>query len=95
MNKEYIEVGNYFIEGFMRGAFEIEDMKDQIETKLINCLPKFVNNEENTDFEKAMQDICLIVNRTIRVLSIKALEDKNERDDFSMEKYLDWSKIEL
>jgi hypothetical protein len=95
MKKEYIEVGNYFIEGFMRGAFDMEDIKSQIELRLLNYMTKFINSEEDPDFDKTMQDICLIVNRIIRVLSLKALENKNERDNFNMEKYLDWNKINI
>lgn len=100
MKKEYIEVGNYFIEGFLRGAFDMKDIISQIENKLINIIPKFMRDKdnkqiENEEFISVRDEIILIINRTIKVLALKAIKDECNLEDFSIEKYLDWSKIEI
>jgi hypothetical protein len=95
MKKEYIEVGNHFIEGFLRGAFDMQDIIPQVEIKLIEILPKFINNEENERFINTRDAIILIINRSIRLLALKSIDTKEELFNFNMSKYLDWSKIEL
>ena len=95
MNKEHIEVGNYFVGGFLNGAFDMEDIIPQIEYKLIEFIPKFINNEENEKFITVRNEIILVVNRTIRLLAQKTIEKQDEIFNFSIEKYLDWSTTEI
>ncbi|NRU52460.1 hypothetical protein [Clostridium beijerinckii] len=95
MKKEYIEVGNYFVEGFLRGAFDMEDIIPQVEIKLIEILPKFINNEENEIFRNTKDAIILIINRSIRLLALKSIDTKEELFNFNMDKYLDWSQIKI
>lgn len=100
MEKEYIKVGNYFIEGFIRGAFDMEDIISQIENKLVDILPKFIKDKDNKQIESeefisVRDEIILVVNRTVRVLVLKSIGNQEEKFNFSMEKYLNWSEIEI
>lgn len=75
MNKNLKDIRDHFIDGFVRGAFEIEDAKWHIENKLVRIIPKFINKVKNPEFIEAEELIYAEVNREMRKLIYKALKN--------------------
>jgi hypothetical protein len=81
MNKNLKDISSYFIDGFVRGAFEVDDARWHIENKLVSIIPKFIKSEngnkiENQKFIEAEERIYEEVNREMRKLIYKALNDE-------------------